>query len=86
MIELKPRSAGASAIIADGQQQLARLLSEAIGCIDADRCNDRIKPYGSCKDCVENAYRALVELRASGYELRHVQAVVPVAKKEGVQA
>lgn len=71
-IELKPRSAGASTMIAEGQQ-LARLLSEAIGCIDADRCNDRIRPYGSCRDCVENATRALEELGDSGYELRRLE-------------
>ncbi len=44
-------------------------LALAFGCIDYDRCNERVTPQGSCDDCIVRAMEVIKEMRNKGYRL-----------------
>ena len=53
-------------IIAD---DLVWEVSVACGCIDYDRCNERVLPQGSCNECLERARIMINALKSKGVKI-----------------
>lgn len=48
-------------------------LSVRLGCIDQDRCNERIQPSGSCDECLEARRQVIVDLeKEAGWKLAKI--------------